>query len=58
MPSGLGLRRCFTVEVPLQGGEDYGYDQEAEQQAAAVCDGVDDWVFVELAAGGLEPEAA
>ena len=41
-----------------KGGEDYGYDEEAEEEASAVGDGVDDWVFVELASGGLEPEAA
>jgi hypothetical protein len=42
----------------LEGGEDDGYDYEAEEEAAAVGDGVDDGVFVELAAGGEEPETA
>jgi hypothetical protein len=42
----------------LKGGEDYGYDEEAEEEAAAVGDGVDDGIFVELATGGLKPEAA
>ena len=41
-----------------KGGEDYAYDEEAEEEAAAVGDGVDDRVFVELASRGLEPEAA
>ena len=42
----------------LKGGEDYSYDEETEKEAAAVGDGVDDGIFVELAPGGLEPEAA
>jgi hypothetical protein len=42
----------------LEGGEDDGYDYEAEEEASAVGDGVDDGVFVELAAGGEEPETA
>ena len=42
----------------LKGREDYGYDEEAEEEAAAVGDGVDDGVFVELTARGLKPEAA
>ena len=33
----------------LKGGEDYGYDEKAEEEAAAVGDRVDDGVFVELA---------
>ena len=32
--------------------------RSAHEEAAAVGDGVDDGVFVELAAGGGEPEAA
>ena len=40
----------------LEGGEDYGYDEEAEEEGAFVGDGVDYGVFVELAAGGEEPE--
>src|SRR4051812_10933449 len=40
----------------LEGGQDDSYDYEAEEQAALVGDGVDDRVFVELAAGGVEPE--
>ncbi len=42
----------------LEGGEDDGEDHDAEEKAATVGDGVDDGVFVELATGGLEPEAA
>jgi hypothetical protein len=40
----------------LKGRQDDGYDYEAEEEAAAVGDGVDNGVFVELAAGGQEPE--
>ncbi len=42
----------------LEGGEDDAYDDHAEEKAARVGDGVDDGVFVELASGGLKPEAA
>jgi hypothetical protein len=42
----------------LKGGEDYGEDEDAEQEAAVIGDGIDYGVFVELAARGLEPETA
>ena len=48
----------MTTLVSLEGGDDYSEDEEAEEETAAVGYGVDDGVFVELAAGGLEPEAA
>ena len=41
----------------LEGGENDKDDENAEQEAAAVGDGIDYGVFVEVAAGGLEPEA-
>ncbi len=56
---------CFLVcthffgkraDRPLEGGEDDGQDEDAEEEGALVGDGVDDGVFVELAAGGEEPE--
>ena len=40
------------VDMRLKGGEDDGNDYQAEEEAAAVGDGVDDRVFVELAARG------
>ena len=52
--SGLGLK----AESRLEGGEDDGEDQDAEEKATAVGDGIDDGVFVQLAARGLEPETA
>ena len=48
----------FAMKPHSEGGEYDGYDYEAEEEAAAVGDGIDDGVFVELAAGGLEPETA
>ncbi len=42
----------------LQGGEDDGDHDDSEGEGAFVGDGVDDGVFVEMAAGGEEPEAA
>ena len=44
--------------LPLEGGEDDDGYEEAQEEAALVGDGVDDGVFVELATGGHEPEAA
>ncbi len=42
--------------APLKGGEDYEDYEDAEGEGFFVGDGVDDGVFVELAAGGEEPE--
>jgi hypothetical protein len=42
----------------LEGGEDDDDDEDTEQEAAAIGDGIDYGVFVELAARGLEPETA
>jgi hypothetical protein len=39
----------------LKGGEDDGDYHQAEEEAAAVGDGVDDGIFVEVAPGGHEP---
>ena len=46
--------RCRSLE----GGEDNGDDHKTQEEAAAVGDGVDDGIFVEVAARGHEPEAA
>ena len=47
--------RGFREGCALEGDEDDYDDEQAEEEAAFVGDGVDDGVFVELAAGGLEP---
>jgi hypothetical protein len=39
----------------LEGDEDDYDDEQAEEQRTFVGDGVDDGIFVEEAAGGLEP---
>ena len=53
-----GFARRRARVSTLKGGEDDGYYDGTEEEAAAVGDCVDDGVFVELAAGGEEPEAA
>ena len=52
------LQQREDVFLRLEGGEDDGDDNDAKQEAAAVGDGEDDGIFVELAARGLKPEAA
>jgi len=42
--------------IGLEGGEDDDGDEDAHEERAFVCDGVYDRVFIELCAGGEEPE--
>jgi hypothetical protein len=44
--------------VDLESRNDDGQDEDAKEEAATVGNGIDDGVFIELAAGGLEPETA
>jgi len=50
--------RRHALRRRLQSGEYDEDDQDAQKQAATIGDGIDDGVFVELTAGGDQPETA